>query len=514
MGVNAVNPDRGPGRLRIVVDDPSLTRYAGLAIVGELARGLRLVELIDAELGAVRRAAAVKRRRRGLSPGALVVSMAESQLVGGECFDDIEELRADAASAPMRAVAATPSAPTARQLAQRFRASHIRAIERGLARAGQTLDQTLGRDPGEEATIDLDATDTVVYGRRKQGARRGHGGHTSYQSYVATWAQRGRALTSELRGGNQAKISARDSDRIVARALALLPAEHGQVTARVDSGFYSAELMMRLRARRVRFTMSVPRTTTMWRALAQIPEHAWTDAIDMRGAQIAEIAFTPQGWEHEPLRLIVRRVAVSAAEIAAGSPKARRRRTIPADQLQMVLDGQLDSTYAYSFIATDIPADSKDTPEVEHFHRHRAQIEERFKDAKLGQALRHLPSGNLDANRLWLACALAALNITAMICDISPAAAAGTTPPPAAADTTDTDAPPAADTPGTADDDTAVPDDLPLRRHAKTLRRLLFSVPARITHSARQTTLHLPYGFRHLDVFNATYDAAIALPGP
>ena len=72
----------------------------------------------------------------------------------------------------------------------------------------------------------------------------------------------------------------------------------------------------------------------------------------------------------------------------------------------MVLDGQLDSTYAYSFIVTDIPTDEKSTTEVEHFHRHRAQIEERFKDAKLGQPLRHLPSGDMNANRVWLTASL------------------------------------------------------------------------------------------------------------
>jgi len=68
-----------------------------------------------------------------------VVSMAESQLVGGECFDDIEDVRADEAGAPLRAVAAAPSAPTARQLAKRFRPTHVRAIERALARAGERL---------------------------------------------------------------------------------------------------------------------------------------------------------------------------------------------------------------------------------------------------------------------------------------------------------------------------------------------------------------------------------------
>ena len=210
----------------------------------------------------------------------------------------------------------------------------------------------------------------------------------------------------------------------------------------------------------------------------------------------------PAGWAHEPLRLIVRRVAVSAAELRAGNPGARRRTTIPPDQLQMVLDGQLDSTYAHSFIVTDIPAEQQTTTEVEHFHRQRAQIEERFKDAKLGQPLRHLPSGNLDANRLWLACCLQALNITAMVCDLSPAAAAGITP----AAHTD---------PATSGPDNPDPDsDLPLRRHAKTLRRILFRVPARITRSARRTILHLSQGFPHLELFTATYHAALALPAP
>jgi hypothetical protein len=71
-----VNRDRRPGRLVIRADDPSLTPYAGLAVSGELARNLRLVELIEAELAAVRRVGPVKQRRRGLSPGELAVAIA------------------------------------------------------------------------------------------------------------------------------------------------------------------------------------------------------------------------------------------------------------------------------------------------------------------------------------------------------------------------------------------------------------------------------------------------------
>jgi Transposase DDE domain group 1 len=483
----AGNPDRRGGRLVIRADDPSLTPYAGLAISGELARKLRLVELVDAELAVVDRVAPVKQRRRGLSAGELAVAIAEAQLAGAECFDDLEVIRADRALAPWRAVAAVPPAPTARQLAYRFKPTHIRAIERAVARCGNELDRKLGRGPGEDVTFDLDATESVVFGRRKQGARRSRSGNLAYNSYVVTWAERGRALTSDLKGGNQARIKATQSLTLLGRAERFLPEEHGQITVRGDSGFYAVELMTGLRKRRMRFTISATRTSVMWAKLDEIPEHTWEDAIEMCGAQVAELPFTPEGWKHEPLRLIVRRVPVTAAELHAGSPKARRRKTIPPEQLQMVLDGQLDSTFAYGFIVTDIPAAEKTAVQVEHFHRQRAQIEERFKDAKLGQALRHLPSGKLAANRLWLCCALLALNISAWVCDISPAAGASGQAP---------------------------NQNTPLRRHAKTLRHVLFCVPARIVRSARQAIMRLPDGFPHFEIFNATYHAALALPGP
>ena len=530
-----------------------------MAISGELLRKLRLVQVIDAELAAEDQVPPIKQRRRGISPGALPVSIAECQMIGGDCFDDMGRMRDDRAGALLRAVADVPSAPTARQLARKFRPAHIRAIERAAARCGNDLDRRLRRDTGEAVTFDLDALESVVYGHQKCGTGRSRCGHLAYNSFIVTWAQRGRGLTSELKGGNQARITAPSSLAMLTRAQGLLPKEHGQITVRADVGFYSAELMMGCRKRGMRFTLSAARTCTMWRAVDDVRADAWQDAIDMRGAQVAELPFTPQGWKHEQLRLIIRRVQVTAAELAATSPKARRRTTIPPQQLQMVLDGQLDSTYAYSFIVTDIPnsdtavdsdtvtssataansdtaADSDTTAnssataansdtdadsgmtanssttaksemstiEVEHFHRHRAQIEERFKDVKLGQALRHLPSGNLNANRLWLCSCVLALNITAWVCDISPVAGASGI-------SLDEEPP-----------DEEPPDEeprgrrrvKPQRRHAKTLRRLFFCVPGRIARSARQITVHLPEGYRHIDLFNATYTAALTLPGP
>ena len=482
--MTASNPARRPGRITVRADERSLTPYAGLAVSGELARRVGLAELIDGELAVERRARPVKLRRRGLSPGELVVSLAECQLVGGSFFDHVEDVRADRAGAGLRAVAEMPSAPAALQNAKRFRRCHVQRIERAMARAGQRLDRALGRDPGEPVTIDLDATQVTVYGQRKQGAARSRHGHMSYAPHVAFWAQRGRALTSELVGGNREKLSGGECATIATRAIRLLPDRHGAVTMRIDSAYYAVELLQRLRREQARFTVSAPRNQAMWKTLGQIPESAWSDALEMPGAQVAETTYTPGGWRHEPLRLIVRRVPFSAQEIADSSLTARRRKTIHPEQLALALDGQVASVFGYSFILADIP--HQPTVWIEHFHRHRAQIEERLKDTKLGQALRHLPSGNVNANRVWLTAALLALNLTAFCCDLCPAAGAS----------------------GKA------PDDAPLRRTAQTLRRILFNVPARILRSARRTILRLPEGFRHADVFQATLDAVYALPPP
>jgi hypothetical protein len=475
---------RRVGRIVFRADEERLTPFAGLAVVGVIARTLGLVGLIDGELARERRAAPVKARRRGVSGGELVLALAESQLVGGECFDDIEELRADHAGAGLRGAWRVPAAATARQLARRFRRCHIQAVERAIARVGGRLDRALGRDPAQDATIDLDATQLEVHGR-KGGAARSRHGCLAYAPHIAFWAQRGRALTGELVGGNREKLTAAKAATLARRALAMLRAagHTGAVAFRVDSAYYAVGLLEALRKAGARFTVSVPRTATLWKLLAEIAEQDWADATELPGAQVAEVAYAPAGWTHEPLRMIVRRTLYSAAEISA-NPRARRRKTIHPDQLAMLCDGQTDAVHGYSFILTDIHA--RPAVWLEHFHRHRAQIEERLKDAKLGQALRRMPTADHNANRTWMAACLLAINLTALVCDLCPAAGAS----------------------GKA------PADAPLRRTAKTLRRILFCVPARISTSARQTILHLPAGYRHADTLSATYHAALSLPAP
>lgn len=488
-----VNGTGGFGRVEFLADDPSLTPHAGLELSGELVRRVGLVGRIDERVAQVRWSGPQKHRKRGLGVGELVVSVVESMMCGAECWDDLEDLRSDTASASFRAVAAAPASSTARQRAATFRRSHLHAVERAAADAAAALDSHNEVVVGEPVTIDLDGTDIEVHGR-KQGAKRGHGGKVGYTAHVATWAERGRALTGELYGANHAIISSRDSLKLLRRAIGLLPAGHGPVSVRIDAGYAGVELLNGLRREGASFSVSMRRTGPMWRILDQIDPDAWQNAIGMDDAEVAETSYSPSSWAHEPLRLLIRRVRYDALRLLDSAPAARRRRTIPATQIALALSGDLGSVYGYSFILTDLQGD---TAAVEHHHRQRAQIEERFKEAKLGQAMRRMPCKNIHQNRFWMTCCLLALNATSMLCDMTP-------PAPARED--------AAGIPRSESPRDRIRADAPTRRAIKTIRRWILNLPGRVVRTGRRTILRLPAGYRHLTTLTATYEAIIQIP--
>jgi hypothetical protein len=86
------------------------------------------------------------------------------------------------------------------------------------------------------------------------------------------------------------------------------------------------------------------------------------------------------------------------------------------------LDGDVEFVYGYSFILTNLPVTAPDSPdggvdpealaEVEHWYRHRTDIEALNKDGKHGAALRHMPSAGPDINQVWM---WAALLVCAML---------------------------------------------------------------------------------------------------
>ena len=146
-------------------DDPTLTGHAGLLLVRDLNSKLHLVARLDSAIDGVRR---FKCRRRRLSGGQLLVSLAESMLAGGSHLAHLDSLREDEAGRVLRTVAEVPAPETASQLLPRLMVRQLQAVVAELARAGVELDRMLGLPQDDQVTLDLDSTTTEVYGGRRR----------------------------------------------------------------------------------------------------------------------------------------------------------------------------------------------------------------------------------------------------------------------------------------------------------------------------------------------------------
>jgi hypothetical protein len=452
-------------RVRIGVPDPSLTATSGVVAVAEFVVKLGVVGIFDRAVGTI------KQRARGVSAGELLVGLAQSQLLGGDALVALDRQRQDVAATELSAVPGIAST-TAGSLARRFDAERLAGIETAAAELADGVYRLL---PVERrvrlearATLDLDSTDVEVYGSRKQGVAYNYAGQRAGRPHLATWAEAGLTTAAELLAGND-DVRPRAA-AMLRRGLAGIPEPvrlsaraADRLRVRADAGYFTADLAHAAVEEHCDFAIAAKRNTAMWRSYAGIDPDDWVEAIGMRGAQVAAVDYAPAGWPDDSYT-IVRRVRVDAEAISA-DPRSRRRRTIDPAQLALALEGTATHAYAVCFIVTNIPTHDHDgehqkVVDVEAWFRRRTDIEDRIREAKLGAALRHLPSGHHRVNAVWMWAALLAGNLSTMLQAL-----------------------------------TGIDEDG--RAHGARLRHELLCVPARLIRHGRRLTLRLPPG-KHL----------------
>ena len=174
---------------RIGAPDAALTPNGGMAAVSELCDRLGVIGALDAAVGPV------KQRDRGFGPGELLTGIASVQLAGEDFLTGLDRQRADTAGQQLTPVPGL-SSTTAAGVARRITAGQWRLVETGLAAVTQRMLDLL---PAARAaalaegpvTIDLDATDVEVYGRKKRGVAYNHQGQRAGRPHVAAWGRDG-----------------------------------------------------------------------------------------------------------------------------------------------------------------------------------------------------------------------------------------------------------------------------------------------------------------------------------
>ena len=160
------------------------------------------------------------------------------------------------------------------------------------AEAGRPLPRVVcaGRtQPG--LVIDIDAT-LVTCHSEKQGSAATYKSGWGYHPMLAWLDNTGEALAGVLRPGNATANDAGDHIAVVDDALAQIPDGHRHGTpilVRADSAGGTREFLAHLRSQRdrrgleVSFSVGFRVTNTVKDAIGQLPESAWTVAIDAAG---------------------------------------------------------------------------------------------------------------------------------------------------------------------------------------------------------------------------------------
>ena len=336
-----------PDRIHVAFDDHRLVTNAGLLLPAGLVLRLGLAQLVD------------KHVDLGDAPGRAntgdkIMTLVASALAGGDCIDDADVLRTGRTACTLGSVVKAPS--TLGTFLRSFRWGHVRQLDRVsrqlLARAWEA-----GAGPGDgPLTIDLDSRICETYGLAKEGARRhGYTGQRGYHPLLAITAGTGDVLMSRLREGraNTARGAAHFLRETVSRVR--YGGARGQLTVRVDSGFYTRAVVAVCRRMNVRFSITIRQRTRLRNLIEAIPEEDWTPIpYWMDGADVAE------------------------------------------------------TTYSYHGFITDRDGE---TLELEADHRRHAEIENAIRDLKYGVGLNHLSSGRFAANGAWLAVQAMAHNL-------------------------------------------------------------------------------------------------------
>jgi hypothetical protein len=354
----------------IAFDDERAVAAAGLLLPATLAERLGIEQATDQLIDLGDRPGAAQ-------PGRKLLTLVHAMVAGGDCIDDVELLRCGSTASVLghRVMAAS----TVGTFLRAFTFGHVRQLDKV---TGEILTRAwaAGAGPGDgPITVDVDSTICEVHGYHKQGACYGYTHQLGYHPLLATRAGSGEVLHARLRKGaaNTARGILRFVDELIARLRRA--GASGELTVRMDSGFWSAKLIRRLRAHRVRYSITVRQTKTVRAAIAAIPEAAWVQiAYQPDGvAQVAEASYRGD-------RLIVRRVRNQG------------------DQ------AQLFATWRYHAFVTNRVGT---TLELDADHRRHAVCELAIRDLKAGAGLAHLPSGRFAANAAWLLAATLAHNL-------------------------------------------------------------------------------------------------------
>jgi hypothetical protein len=409
-----------------------------------------------------------------LDPGKILLDLAISVAIGGDCLADISLLRAE--PAVFGRVASDPTVSRLIDTLATTPAAALAAINKARAAVRERVWKFAGEhgpdhqvDKDRPLIIDLDATLITAHSEKESAAptfKRGFGFHP-----LGSWVDHGQDGTGEplsmlLRKGNAGSNTAADHIQVTKDALAQLPFHRRggragrKVLIRADGGGGTHDFLKWLYSQGLSYSIGFTLSQDMADKINELPPAAWTPAYNADrkvrdGAWVAELTGMLQldKWP-AGMRVIV-----------------RAERPHPGAQLRFT---DIDGNRLTAFVTNTGKGQLAD---LELRHRRRARCEDRIRGAK-DTGLTNLPLKDFAQNRIWVAVVQLATELTAWMQMLA---------------LTGTDA---------------------RRWEPKRLRLRLFWVAGTLARKSRRVWLHLSAHAPHRHLFTTGLARLNALPHP
>ena len=348
-------------------DEPLIAR-AGLVLPYEMARALKLPQVIDRELPP-------PGSGHGYKPSQFVMPLVLMLHGGGESLEDLREIRGEVSLRELMEMEELPASCTVGDWLRRM-GEDGRGLW-GLGKVSQhVVWEVLRRDNRAEYTLDNDAT---VIEAEKAGARWTYKKEKGYQPLLGFLFELGLVLGDEFRDGN---VPAQ------ARAVEFLDFCRGMMPKgkrigyyRADSASYQAEVINLCFDHKMLFTITADQDKAVKEAIKAIKGEAWQPYE--RDREIAETVHTMNDTK-EAFRLIVQRWPKLQGDLFDPEP------------------------YFYHVIATNR---GEPVAKVVSLHNQRGQVENFIKELKDGFGMNWMPCGETYANAVFFRIGVIAYNL-------------------------------------------------------------------------------------------------------
>jgi len=364
-------PQASPPFEIVGTDEPLIAR-AGLVLPYEMAKALRLPQIIDQELPSAGSG-------HSYAPSQFVMPLILMLHGGGKTLEDLREIKGEISLRKLMDMEELPASCTVGDWLRRMGSD-----SRGILGLGKVNDhlvkKILKRDSRTEYTLDHDAT---IIESEKYEAQYTYKKEKGYQPSVGFVYELGIILDDEFRDGDvPAGVGALES---LIRCNQKMPKGKMIVYFRADSASYQASVMNYCFGdkdrKKILFTITADKDEAVMKAIKAIPAKDWQPYKDDR--EIAETIHT-MAKTKEAFRLIVQRW-----------PK---------------LQGELFDTapYCYHAIATNREEKAE---EVVVLHNQRGEVENNFKELKHGFGMDWMPCGETHANAVFFRIGVIAYNL-------------------------------------------------------------------------------------------------------